>query len=280
MIYGSGKYQYKKCVGWGAERILGIATGVAVNSDNYVYVVDREPNPAVVVYDSNGLVLNEWGQDILIYPHEIWIDKEDQVYIPDCGTNTVRIFTKNGDLVQTLGTVNQVGNLGLPFNKPTRVVKGPSGDFYISDGYGQCYVHQITQSGNLIKSWGGRGSSPGMFTLPHNIFPTSDGRLLVADREPNNRIQVFDSEGELLSVWNGRAQPCGIFVDSENIVYLAEGGGVSILDMNGSLITQWVVTGGPDNIPHGPHGIWVDKEGNIYVGEVGVENLIHKFARI
>ena len=30
-------------------------------------------------------------------------------------------------------------------------------------------------------------------------------------------------------------------------------------------------------LDNGAHGIWVDRHGDIYVGEVGVENLIHKY---
>ena len=45
-----------------------------------------------------------------------------------------------------------------------------------------------------------------------------------------------------------------------------EGGGVTILNSAGQLLTQWVVTGGPNNRPHGAHGIWVDRHGDIYVG--------------
>ena len=281
MIYGSGDYCYKKVFGWGSERTLGIATAVAVDSQDHVYVVDREPHPAVVVYDRDGRLVNEWGQETLVLPHEIWIDEEDTINIPDCGDHTVRLFSTDGVLLQTLGLPNQPGGLGEPFNMPTRVVKGPSGDLYVSDGYGQCYVHRMTPSGDLIKSWGGKGEATGMFTLPHNIFPTSDGRLVVADRETNNRIQVFDLEGEFLAEWLGRPHPCGLFIDENDTVYLAEGGGITIMNMDGRLIAQFcVVMGGPDDRPHGAHSVWVDRYGDIYIGEVGVENLVHKFIRI
>ena len=280
MIWGSGDYCYEKVPGWGSERTLGIATAVAVDSKDRVYVVDREPSPAVVVYDRDGRLLDEWGHDILALPHEIWIDGEDRIFIPDCRDHTVRVFATDGTLLQTLGEPNQTGAPGKPFNMPTRVVKGASGDLYVSDGYGQCYVHRMTPSGDLVHTWGGRGAAPGRFTLPHNIFPVSDGRLLVADRETNNRIQVFDSEGTFLAEWPGRPAPCGLFVDDEDTVFLGEGGGVTIMNMDGRLLAQWVVRGGPVDRAHGAHSVWVDRHGDIYVGEVGVENLVHKYVRV
>ena len=49
MILGSGEYRYQVVKGWGQGpdgRTLGIATGVAADSQNKVYVVDREPEPS------------------------------------------------------------------------------------------------------------------------------------------------------------------------------------------------------------------------------------------
>ena len=280
MILGTGDSKYKVVDGWVKGRTLGIASGVAVDSQDRVYVIDREPNPAVVVFDREGRPLATWGEDVFAVPHDIWIDGEDRIYIADSGDHTVRICSSNGEVLQTLGTVNQPGAPGAPFNMPTRAVCGPSGDLYVSDGYGQHHLHRFSPDGVLKHTWGGEGDHPGKFSLPHNVFVTRDERIIVADREPNNRIQVFDMEGTFLAEWPGRPGPCGLFVDADNMVYIAEGGGVSILTMEGRLITQWVVTGGPHNRSHGAHGIWVDRHGDIYVGEVGVGDLLHKYIRM
>jgi DNA-binding beta-propeller fold protein YncE len=279
MLVGDGNHKYEAVPGWGSERPMGVVTAVAVNSQDRVYALDREPDPAVVVFDRYGHPLAEWGHDILSIPHEIWIDPQDRIYIPDCGDHTVRVFTAAGELLQTLGTPGQTGADGQPFNQPTRVVTTPSGELYVADGYGQCYMHHLAGDGTLLRTWGGRGPGPGQFTLPHNVFPAGDGRLLVLDREPNNRIQIFEPDGTFVAQWPGRPFPCGIYIDADDLIYLAEGGGVSILTIEGRLLSQWVVQGGPSDRKHGAHGIWVDRHGDIYVGEVGVENLIHKFAK-
>ena len=51
MIVGTGNHRYQAVPSWGAERNLGIASGVATDSQGRVYVVAREPTPAIVVYD-------------------------------------------------------------------------------------------------------------------------------------------------------------------------------------------------------------------------------------
>ena len=283
MILGSGEYCYQVIKGWGQGpdgRTLGIATGVAVDSQDKVYVVDREPNPAVVVYDRDGRVLSSWGEDFLSLPHEIFIDSEDRLYIADCGDHTVRICTTEGQILKMLGTPGKAGAPGEPFNMPTRAVLSPSGDIYVSDGYGQHQIHQFSPDGILLNTWGKEGAAPGQFTLPHNVFTDREGRVLVADRETNNRIQIFDPDGGFLSEWPGRLGPCGLYIDADDTVYIAEGGGVSIFNRDGKLLTCWNVLGGPDDMAHGAHGIWVDRHGDIYIGEVGVENLLHKFVRV
>ena len=84
-------------------------------------------------------------------------------------------------------------------------------------------------------------------------------------------IVIFDREGRPLATWGEEvfAVPHDIWIDAEDRVYIAKGGGVSLFTIEGRLITQWVVTGGPNNRPHGAHGTWADRHGDIHVGEIG-----------
>lgn len=283
MIVGAVPYQYERLEGWGGGRngrVMGVNSGIAVDSTDRVYVVDREPEPSIVVFDRDGRFLTSWGEDLFPLPHEIWISPDDRLFIPDCRDHSVRICTTEGEVLQTLGTPGNSGAPGEPFNMPTRAVQAQSGDIFVSDGYGQQFVHCFSSDGTWKTSWGGKGSQPGQFTLPHNIFLTPDQRVAVADREPNNRLQFFDNNGCFLEQWPGRLFPCGLFIDSEGSLFVAEGGGVSIFSPEGLLVSQFVVTGGPDDRSHGAHSLWVDRHGDLYVGEVGVENLVFKYIRV
>ena len=283
MIVGNGDFQYRVIQGWGKGpegRELGVVSGLAVDSQDRVYVVDRQPNPAIVIFDRDGRFLSAWGEEIFPLPHAIWIDANDRLYIADCEDHTVRICTADGEVLQTLGTPGQAGAPGLPFNQPTRAAVAPSGEIYVSDGYGQHQVHRFSADGTLLQTWGEKGSESGQFTLPHSVFVSQDGRVWVPDREPNNRIQIFDAEGTFLEEWPGRLFPCDLYVDQDGAVYVAENGGVSVFNQEGRLLSCWTATGGPDDVNHGAHAIWVDRHGDIYVGEVGAENLVHKFARV
>ena len=81
MIFGTAPYTYQVVEGWGREpagRKLGVASGVAVDSQDRVYVVDREPVAAIVVFDRDGYCLTSWGEDIFSLPHDIFIDAETE----------------------------------------------------------------------------------------------------------------------------------------------------------------------------------------------------------
>ena len=101
MIAGSSPYQYERVEGWGrgaTGRAMGVNSGIAVDSVDRVYVVDREPEPAIAVFDRNGRFLTSWGENIFTLPHEIWISPDDRLFIPDCRDHSVRICTTEGEV--------------------------------------------------------------------------------------------------------------------------------------------------------------------------------------
>ena len=106
----------------------------------------------------------------------------DAVYCADDGDHTVRKFSSDGTLLLTIGTAGVASDSGYdgkstasiqrgapPFNRPTNVAVAPSGDLYVSDGYGNARVHRFSADGKLIQSWGEPGLAPGQFNLPHGI---------------------------------------------------------------------------------------------------------------
>lgn len=283
MAYGSGKYTYEVVEGWvklPEGRELGLVSGMACDSQDRVYVFNRSPQPAVLVFDREGNFLKSWGEDIFTSPHGIWISPDDQIYCTDTEDHTVRILSLDGEILMTLGTEGKPGEPDMPFNKPTRAVLGPSGDIYVSDGYGQSRVHRFSKDGKLIRSWGEPGKGPGQFNLPHNIWVDPRERALVVDRG-NRRVQVFNSDGEYLAEWPDLLSPNEIYIDEDETVYIAEAGQrISIMNLKGEVIVRWGEKGNsPGQFSDSPHGIWVDSYGDIYVSEVVAEKRLQKFAK-
>jgi DNA-binding beta-propeller fold protein YncE len=184
-----------------------------------------------------------------------------------------------------------IRHAGPPFHYPTNLALGPSGDLYVTDGYGNARVHRFAPDGRLLQSWGQPGSGPGQFQVPHGIAVDAAGTVYVADRE-NSRIQLFTPEGDYLGAWTDVARPCQIFIDARRPwVYVAElgfragrwpgtgqadpgapGGRVSVFDRDGTPQARW---GGGDHpcAPgdfFAPHDLWVDSHGDLYVAEVAL----------
>ena len=284
MVFGQGTHQYTVQEDWwtlpeGWE--FGWIPAVAVDSQDRVYVYSRSEHP-MVVFDRDGNFIDAWGDDILKDAHGIFIDADDNIYCTERDTHVMRKFTTNGELLMTLGTPDEPGAEGEPFNKPTDFALGPDGEMYISDGYGNARVHKYSPDGELIKSWGQPGTGPGEFDLPHCVRVDPRNRLMVADRE-NNRIQFFTLDGEYIEEWGDLLQPDTIYIDEDDLVYIAElGQRISIMTLDGEVISQWGSERGstvPGEFLACPHGIWLDSHGDIYVGEVQADARLQKFIR-
>lgn len=280
--FGSGELSFEVVEGWGElpeAWAFGQVIGVAVDSRDNVYVFNRSEHP-VIVFEREGGFLNSWGEGVFGTPHGIYIDDSDNVYCTDSGDHTVRKFTTCGLLLQTLGTKGVPGDDGAPFNRPTDAAISPSGQLFVSDGYGNSSVHRFSPEGELLNSWGEKGDAPGQFDVPHDVWVLGDGRVFVADRQ-NDRIQIFTQQGEYLGQWTGLDRPCSMFIDPEENVFVAElRSRMSILDMEGEVLARW---GGERSSEPGlfvaPHCVWVDSHGDLYVGETLEGKRIQKFIR-
>lgn len=309
-IVGSGKYTYEVASGWGKlpkGYRFNMVPGVAVDSQDRIYVFNRTPN-VVYVLDREGNFLRKWGEDYfagdhLHRSHGFHIGPDQNVYLTDIGDHTVRKFTLDGELLLTLGTAGIPGKEGEPFRRPASATISSSGDIFVADGYDNARVHRYSPEGKMLLSWGTQGTGPGQFKIPHGIWVDRDDRVWVAERG-NNRIQIFTTEGKLLGQLDGFIGPSEIFMDNENTVYVPElAGRVSILDINGKLLTRWgaekafllnyISTVPGDVISyfavlqqclHAPgksvscHCCCVDSRGDLYVGEATGQRLT-KFIR-
>ncbi len=287
---GSGKYTYELIQDWPKlpeGESLGIVSAVATDSQDRVYVFQRQ-DPPVMIFDPEGNYLSCWGIGAITDPHGITIS-DDIVYITDRSDQVAVKFTLDGKPLQVIGNRGVHSDTGCerpgdlvpraagPFNYPTEMVPSPSGDLYISDGYRNSRVHRFTKDGQLIGSWGQPGKTePGHFHLPHSVLVDPDGKVYVCDRA-NRRVQIFSPDGEYITSWTeGMGGPDDISRDQDGVFYVAEqevdGGSpyVSLWQADGTLITRW-------EIRHA-HGLWVDSKGDIYLG-LTTNHSVDKYVR-
>jgi DNA-binding beta-propeller fold protein YncE len=104
---GTGEFTYEVAVGWESlppGYTWQEAAAVAVSPKDEVYVFNRSDHP-VIVFDTNGRYLRDWG-DPAVYPraHGITFSPDGTLFLIDDDNHTVRKCTPEGKVIFTLGT--------------------------------------------------------------------------------------------------------------------------------------------------------------------------------
>jgi DNA-binding beta-propeller fold protein YncE len=202
---------------------LGEAVGVAVNSKGHIFVFSRgnSTGPAygasasqLLQFLPDGRFVREIGHNLYAwsFAHSVRVDKDDNIWVADKGSDMVIKFNPEGRVVMVFGRKQEASDEGteplkhpkppLPpvdgmFRQVTDMAWDAAGNTYISDGYINSRIAKVDKDGNWLKYWGEPGDQPGKFNTPHSIAVDSQDNVYVADRG-NRRIQVFDREGQFL----------------------------------------------------------------------------------
>jgi sugar lactone lactonase YvrE len=232
--------------------------------------------------------LRGWG-DAIGSAHHIRIDREGNVWIADIERHVVEKYTPEGKHLLTLGTKGTAGRDKTHFYKPTDMAFTPSGDVYVSDGYGNARVVQFDKDGSYKHEWGSLGSGRGQFSIPHAIAMIR-GKIYVADRN-NVRVQVFDDKGNFLEEWRDLIVPWGLWVTAKDELWVCGSSpmqwrkedsnlGVPPKDQillkfspEGKLLQLVTVPKGNDGMERPGEVNWVhavaaDSAGNLYVSDI------------
>jgi len=286
---GTAPYTYRLEADWAKLPegwVLKDVAAVGVDADDRVYVFNRGNHP-MIVFDRDGNVLDTWGEKLFKRPHGMHIAPDGLLYLTDDGDHTVRKCTPSGKVLLEIGVPGRPAPKmsGEPFNRCTHTALSPQQDIYVSDGYGNAAVHKYTPDGKHVKSWGGCGTDPGQFALPHNIACDEEGWVYVADRE-NHRVQIFDTDGKYETQWNNMARLCGLYMAAgrDPLCYIGElgpgmkhildfpnlGPRISITTNKGEVVARLgaLHAGTQPGAFVAPHGIAVDSHGDIYVAQV------------
>ncbi len=207
---------------------FGEVPSVAVNSKGHIFVFTRSnsahgpayaPSAAQLLeFAASGEFLGEIGKGLYAwaFAHTVRIDKDDNIWAVDKGSDMIVKFSPAGRVIWVFGRRKESAddetkpwehvNPPLPpidglFRQPTDVAWDSAGNIYISDGYINSRVAKYDKNGSWVKSWGEPGTGPGQFRLPHSIAIDKDNNVYVGDRT-NHRIQVFDTDGKFLRMFS------------------------------------------------------------------------------
>ena len=285
-------------------RTMGSTSAVWVAASGHIWVAERcganscrDSNLAPVLeFDPAGKLLKSWGAGMFVFPHGIWIERDGTIWITDGqGANgkghQVFKLSPEGKVLMTLGKAGVAGDGPDTFNQPNAVAIAPNGDIFVSDGHrpgtGNARVLKFTKDGKPIKQWGGHGTAPGQFEMPHTLAFDSKGRLFVGDRG-NNRIQIFDQDGKYLEEWKQFGRPSGIFIDRNDAMYVADSEstdkdgygnnpgwqrGIRVGSARDGKVVAFIPDPKPGGATSAAEGVAADPQGVIYGAEVGPKDV-------
>ena len=291
MVIGSGSHVYEVIDDWGnlpGGLSFGTTHGVVEDSQGRIYI-HHTNSPSVFVFDADGAFIDAWGEAYAEHAHGMHLAREpdgEYLYLSATRHHFVAKTTLTGDEVFRIGTPD----LPAMYDEtrlfvPTETTVAPTGDIYITDGYGEHWVHQYRPDASYVRSFGGPGSEPGQINNPHGIeidLRYDEPRLTVADRR-NSRLQYFSLHGDHIGFLDHDLRlPCTAkYHDGETYVPDLHSR-LTIFDSNDNLITHlgdwprcWERDDWP-NLPRSewtsgkyssPHDMHVDGSGNIYLVE-------------
>lgn len=248
-----------------AGRTWGSTAGVDIDRDGKsVWIIDRcganscydaatgkmsDLDP-VLHFDENGHLIKSFGAGMIVFPHGIAVDGDDNVWITDGNDNRpsqgrgagrggpvgaeagatkghqVFKFSPDGKLLMTLG---KPGGAAAPecCYQPNDVYVAPNGDIFVATihGAGGGWIFKFDKTGKLLTKWGrpqgGGDPARGELNQPHTLAMDSRGRLFVGSRSCNC-VQIFDQNGKFIDQWTQFSRPSGVFIDKDDNLYVAD----------------------------------------------------------
>ena len=187
-------------------------TDIAFDSDDNIYISDGYINSRVAKYDKHGNWVKSWGSrgrggehadqnpSQFNIPHNIGIDRQNNVYVADRGNRRIQVFDRDGNFERFI-LLNApydkmrhpvLGNLAPHPPDETQpwticITQGPTQYLYTSDSE-PGRIYKLTLDGKIVGTYGESGHDLGEFNWTHGLACPSENTLYVADMN-NWRVQ-------------------------------------------------------------------------------------------
>jgi NHL repeat-containing protein len=180
-------------------------TDIAWDSDDNIYISDGYTNSRIAKFDKTGAWVKSWGvrggggvhanenPTQFNTPHNIGIDRQNNVYVADRGNRRIQVFDADGNFKRMI-------HLNVPYDKKRHPVLGnlnpnppdetqpwticisntPTQYLFTSDSE-PGRIYKMTLDGKIVGVFGESGRAAGQFNWIHGIACPSENTLFVAD---------------------------------------------------------------------------------------------------
>jgi len=185
--------------------------GLVVDVSGNLLGVDKF-GARILVYDSVGTLLSNFGSGNLGIPSCIAIGPSGRVYVGDQSLDQVIVFEGNG---------TYVANIGSGFTNIVGIAVDSDEQIYALDN-ANAQVTAMNAAGVILRTWGQSGSAPGEFNSLKSIAISKNDMIYVGD---SYRIQAFDTNGTHLLQFNrgGGGNFFGICLVPDGLIIVGTG---------------------------------------------------------
>lgn len=250
--------------------------------------------------NGNQALLNGTGTAASFWnPSGVVADSQGNVYVADAGNHCIRKVTSSGVVTTfagngTAGLLDGVG-LNAKLNHPVGLTFDSQGNLYVADSYNHA-VRKIQANGTVttVTGNGTPGSANGVGTSatydqPWAVAFDTAGNLFITDRY-NHLIRKMTTGGvvtKFAGIGAGGfadgtgasavfSQPIGLVSDAQDNLYVADAANCRIRKVTPQAVVTTLVgngavesvdgTGLSARVSH-PHGLGIDPQGVLYIGD-------------
>ncbi len=216
---------------------LGEGIGVATNSKGHVFVYTRSGDTRLFEFDQNGAYVREIGAGLygFTFAHAVRVDKDDNIWTVDEGSNMVIKFNPAGRVVMVIGrrpdAVDELvamSGQGIGAAPEQAVLVQPSDRRRLGRA-GQHLRHrrlrrrsrgEVRQERPLHQVGRHRAATARRSCrLPHTMAMDAAGNIYIGDRS-NARVQVWDNDLNPKAIYDQVGSPWAVCISPGPHQYL------------------------------------------------------------
>jgi DNA-binding beta-propeller fold protein YncE len=205
------------------------------------------------------------------YVPAVAVDSRDRIYVNQRGAPSIIVYSRTGEILGTWGEQFEKGAHGLQLRQES------DGEYlYFTDVDRHCVV-KCTLEGREIWTLGQPGRTGAWnepFDRPTSVTFAPDGDMYVSDGYGNVRVHQFDPRLKLIRSWGEKGTGPGQFSLVHHVWFDTRGGRqrlwvadrennrIQIFTPEGEFIEEKTGLNRPNNT-------WVDRDGIMYITELG-----------
>ncbi|XP_076360885.1 uncharacterized protein LOC143252517 [Tachypleus tridentatus] len=193
--------------------------GIALSQTEQTILVTDKWKHCIHVFNKDGRFQKQIGMKgrspgHFRSPESISVDHNGKIYVCDTCNDRIQVFDKEGAFVCEMGvkSLTEGGSVRQRsmFHEPTGIAVTPDGQRVVVSDFGNHRIHVFSSNGDLLFTFGQKGTQRGQFIRPECVAVDSKGFIFVGD-SGNGRVQICRPDGRFIRSFGSKGCHSGQF---------------------------------------------------------------------